>query len=195
MTTTRRASSRFAVAGFGLRETRSCEIKAGHGYYIGASSSPSFVLVLAVEGSMVRYANAYSLEAHRDSRAVFEDMACSALDTLKKHAAQSAANAVNANESKAAGRLAKQIEKACAGRVAAHGAPVTFADHDKVEARVSAPKGADVYGIAKNWGVVGDWDDDANKVSVECNRGDLGHLAAAGLTIESVRLVKACPTA
>jgi len=58
---------------------------------------------------------------------------------------------------------------------------------------VSAPAGVDVYGLAKNVGIVGDWDDDANKISVECAREDRGHLEAAGLTIESERVIKTCP--
>jgi hypothetical protein len=64
---------------------------------------------------------------------------------------------------------------------------------DRFEVRVSAPKGVDVYGIGKNWGVVGDWDDDANEVTVECDRDGVEAMVAAGLTIVSERVVKLCP--
>ena len=193
MTTSRRRStSRFALTASGLREPVTCDVKPGHGYYIGASSSPSYVLVLSVTDDTVRYADAYSLAVSQSPRWIFADLACTALATLKKRAEATAAYAASCPERERA--FAALCAEGSAGRVSAHGAPVTFADYDSVECRVSAPKGADVYGLAKDVGVVGNWDDDANEVDVECDRGDLPALAAKGLTILSTRTLKTCPT-
>jgi hypothetical protein len=194
MTSTRRAASpaRLALTASGFREPRACDVKVGHGYYIGASSSPTFVLVIGIDDDMVRYIDAHSLTESRVPTWIFADLACSALATLKKDEARTHAACTFRLEG-VARRLAQDIADMCNYRVLRHGHAVEFADFDKVECRVSAPDGVDVYGLAKSWGVVGDWDSDANKVSVECDRSDIANLAEAGLTIESTRLVKACP--
>lgn len=175
------------------RRAQTCTVNPLHGYYIGASSSPTFVLVLGVDGDMVRYVNAHSLAEPRASVSIFGSLASSALATLAKDAARTAAAAEGADMTTAVGRLSRQVADMCAARVAAHGAPVVLSDYDKVELRVSAPGEIDVYGVAKMWGVVGDWNHEANAVSVECDREDIARLVAAGLTVESVSLVKACP--
>jgi hypothetical protein len=195
MTSTRRAASpaHLALTASGFREPRTCDVKVGRGYYIGASSSPSFVVVLSVADSMVRYVNSYSLVESSVAMWIFADLACSALATLRKDVERARAEASRADTSTALGRLAVQIETVCEERAAAHGAPVDVARFDRFEVRVSAPKGVDVYGIGKNWGVVGDWDHDANEVSVECDRDGVEGMVAAGLKIVSERVVKLCP--
>lgn len=192
MLATRRVS-RFALTGSGLRTPRGCEVKAGHGYYIGASSSPSFVVVLGVDGEVVRYVHAYSHAESRTERWIFAGLACSALDTLRNDAEQAAVNARNADASTAMGRLAQQIDRVCAERFASHGHAVDIARFDRFEVRVSAPRGVDVYGIAKTNGVVNDWDDDANEVTVECDRDGVDYLVGAGLKIVRERMTKRCP--
>ena len=173
-----------------VRKSEISDIQPGHGYYIGASSSPSFVLVLSV-GRIIRYVSARSLEVSTCERDIFGHLAGRALATLKKRSEQTAAYAASCPERERA--LAALCAKGSAACVASHGAPIVLSDHDRIEYRVSAPVGVDVYGLAKNVGIVGDWDDDANKISVECDRGDRVHLEAAGLTIESERVIKTCP--
>jgi hypothetical protein len=192
-TTRRSAPARFALTGSGLREPRTCDVKASHGYYIGASSSPSYVIVVGVDGDMVRYVDSYSLTESCAARWIFEDLACTALATLKKDEARTHAACTN-NLEGASRRLAQMVADMCNHRVNAHGKAVNLADFDKMGLRVSAPKGVDVYGIAKNYGVVGGWDYDANEVDVECDRREIASLLDAGLTILTERLVKTCPT-
>lgn len=175
-----------------VRKSDISDIQPGRGYYIGASSSPSFVLVLSV-GRLVRYVDAWSLEVSICERDIFNHLAGRAIATLKSHSERMAAYAASCSERERA--FAALCSKASADRVASHGAPIVPSDYDHIEYRVSAPVGADVYGLAKNVGVVGDWDDETNKVSVECSRADRVQIEAAGLTIESERVIKTCPLA
>lgn len=200
MTTTRRpvrrsAPARACITPGGLTSPKRADVKAGHGYYMGASSSPDFVLVLAMAGDMVAYCGSRDHKRSVMARWIFEDLVSRAGETMRKDAEQTAAAAQGADTSKAMGRLSKQVAEMCAFRVARHGAPVTFADFDRIELVVSAPSDVDVYGVAKKWGIVGDWDSAANRIGVECDRVDVANITEAGLTIESERLVRACPTA
>lgn len=196
MTTTRRRSmTRARLTDSGLVPVRKADVKAGHGYYLGASRSPSFVLVLAATDDMVRYCDSYSLAVQTQPRWVFEDLTVSARETLERAASDTVKAAESANESTAMGRLAKQCARVAAERVAAHGAPVCLADYDRFVARVKGAPGVDVYGIGQSYGVVGEWDDAANEVDVECTRDDLCRMLGRGLTLVSDRMIKACPKA
>lgn len=196
MTTIRRRRSapvRACITPGGLTAPKRTEIRARHGYYMGASGSPSFVLVIAADDSRVTYCGSYDLKRSVMERWIFESLVSQAGETMRKDAAQTADAAKGADLATAGGRLAKQVAEMCAFRVTRHGAPVTFADFDKIELVVSAPSDVDVYGVAKNWGMTGNWDSDANRISVECDREDVVKLTASGLTVESERLVRACP--
>lgn len=189
MTTTRRRSaSRAVLTSTGIREPRTCEVKAGHGYWMGASSSPSFVLVLGVAGDMVRYVNARTLEESRAALWIFSDLACSALDTITKRAEQNFFPGIGL-------RLAQAMHDRAVADLAAHGAPVNFADCDRVVYRVRGTAEVDAERVGGAMGVSGNWDSEANEVDVETDRAGKAHLIAAGLTILSERLVKACPKA
>ena len=198
MTATRSARSmtRARFTDSGLVPVRKADVKAGHGYYLGASSSPSFVLVLAATDDAVRYCDSYSLAVQTQPRWIFEDLTVSAHETVKRDAASYAKAAETANESTAGGRLTKQCARAAAERLAAHGAPVCLSNYDRYEVRVMGAPGVDVYRIGGNYGAVGNWDDSTNVVDVECSDEDMcAMLARDGVTKVSARLVKACPKA
>lgn len=197
MTATRSARSmtRARFTDSGLVPVRKADVKAGHGYYLGASSSPSFVLVLAVTDDAVRYCDSYSLTVQTQPRWIFEDLTVSAIGTIQRAAAASVKAAATADVATAAGRLAKRIADVYAGQVAAHGAAVVFSDYNRVECRVKGSATVDAYRVGKDYGVVGDWDSDANEVTVECSEEDVCRMLGAGVTLGRLRVIKACPTA
>ena len=80
LTRTRRPY-RAAITENGLVPTKRCEVLANHGYYFGGSSSPSFVLVLAVTAETVVYCDTYKLEPRSEQRWIFEDLATRAGET------------------------------------------------------------------------------------------------------------------
>jgi hypothetical protein len=168
-------------------------VKVGHGYYFGASSRPSFALVLSVTDTTVRYCVPYVLQVRQEQRAIFELLATSGRKTVSGDAEQWAKAAQTADDSTSEGRLTKHMAAAHAARLAAHGAPVAFADYDRVSCRVSAPAGRDVYGLASQWGVVGEWEREANCITVECDRSTIPSLVECGLTVASAEVVRACP--
>jgi hypothetical protein len=152
MTRTRRPF-RAALTESGLVPTKRCEVLAHHGYYFGGSSSPSFVLVLAVTDDYVTYCDARRLESRREQRWVFEDLVSRAGETMRKAAEQAAKDAATADTSKAWGRLAVQGAKLAEERVAMHGALVNLESYDRVRVELVAGEGVFVSGR----GAVGCW--------------------------------------
>ena len=96
MTRTDRRPFRAAITENGLVPTKRCEVLANHGYYFGGSSSPSFVLVLAVTAETVVYCDTYKLEPRSEQRWIFEDLATRAGETMRQHARQAAKDAETA---------------------------------------------------------------------------------------------------
>ena len=168
-------------------------VKAGHGYYFGASSRPSFGIILSVSESTVRYCVPYVLQVRQDRRAIFESLVALGHGTVAKDAEQWAKGEEAADESTPQGRLTKHMAAVCAARLAAHGAPVVFSDYDRMLCRVSAPKGRDVCGLASQWGVVGELEEEWNRITVECDRSTIPSLVECGLTVESAEVARACP--
>lgn len=187
---TRTRPARFALSTDGLVETRTCPVHAGHGYYMGGSSSPSFVLVLAVSDDYVTYCDTYRLEARREQRWIFEDLVSRAGETVRKAARQ--ASLVVADPNTAIGRVAAQNARWCAEAVEDHGAPVVFADHDRVRFTVTAD--GDAYS-ADRYGVLVSFDSDKNVAVVEAARSVGETLIAAGFRVLSATVIKVCPTA
>ena len=191
MTRTRRPF-RAAITENGLVPTKRCEVLAHHGYYFGGSSSPSFVLVLAVTDDYVTYCDAYRLEVRREQRWIFEDLATRAGETMRQHARQAAKDAASADTSKAWGRLAVQNVKLTADRAAAHGAQVDLADYARV--RVAVTGEGDVYGKASAYGVLAEYTFEApDRAVVECDKASVALMADAGLTVVSVETMRTCP--
>lgn len=196
LSTARRSAIRAALTSSGMRPARRTEIRPACGYYMGASSSPTFVLVLAVTDETVRFCDSYSLAVQTQARWIFEDLVCRAHETLVRDAENNRIAAVGADLTTAIGRLAKRCAEMCAERLASHGAPVCLSNYDRYEVRVMGAPGVDVYGIGKSYGVVGNCDDAANVVNVECSDEDMcAMLAREGVTKVAARLVKACPKA
>ena len=195
--------TRAALTASGLVQTRNAPVHAGHGYYFGGSSSPSFVLVLAVTDDSVTYCDACRLEARREQRWIFEDLVSRAGETMRKDAARTAANATQADISPAAERLNVQIAKVCADRVALHGAAVNLDNYDRVRVELVAGEGVDVYSYAGALGLIVDYSSEARTAAVECNRDAVNDFTkrafASGerldLTLTVVATIKACPTA
>lgn len=183
--------TRAALTASGLVQTRNAPVHAGHGYYMGGSSSPSFVLVLAVTEDSVAYCDAGRLEARREQRWVFADLVSRAGETVRNAAQQAAMGAKGADPSKAMGRLAILRAKVCADRVEDHGAPVVFADHDRVRFVVTSD--GDAYS-ADRYGVLVNFDSDKNVATIESARSVGETLIAAGFRVLSATVIKACPT-
>jgi hypothetical protein len=200
MTRTRRPF-RAAITENGLVPTKRCEVLAHHGYYFGGSSSPSFVLVLAVTDDYVTYCDARRLESRREQRWVFEDLASRAGETMRKAAEQAEKDAATADTSKAWGRLAVQGAKLAEERVAMHGALVNLESYDRVRVELVAGEGVDVYSCAGSLGVIVSCDSDARTAVVECSQIDFNDYArrvfASGerfdLVLTVVATVKECP--
>lgn len=200
MTRTRRPY-RAAITENGLVPTKRCEVLAHHGYYFGGSSSPSFVLVLAVTDDYVTYCDARRLESRREQRWIFEDLAAKAGETMRKAAEQAAKDAATADTSKAWGRLAVQGAKLAEERVAMHGALVNLESYDRVRVELVAGEGVDVYSYAGSLGVFVDYNETARTATVECSQIDFNDYArrvfASGerfdLVLTVVATVKACP--
>lgn len=200
MTRTRRPY-RAALTENGLVPTKRCEVLASHGYYFGGSSSPSFVLVLAVTDDVVVYCDTYKLEARREQRWIFEDLATRAWETMRKEAARTAEAAKMADISPRADRLNAQIAKVCAERVALHGAPVNLENYDRVRVTMVASEG-DVYSFAGALGVIVDYSSEARTAVVECNRVAVNEFTARGFASEerwpltmTIETLKECPRA
>jgi len=156
-------------------------IQAAHGYFIAPHAHPEFVIVLSVSDRIVRFVEPREamLPLHLDTD-VF-----TAFARAGDAAAQERVDRWRAEPS-----VADDVRT----HAARHGAPVTFADYDRVRAIVSWPEGTDGFGVARRVGAAGGWDDDARRCDVECARGDLAELVAHGLTVEQVDVVTACPT-
>ena len=128
--------TRAALTASGLVQARNAPVHAGHGYYMGGASSPSFVLVLAVTEDSVTYCDAGRLEARREQRWVFADLVSRAGETVRNAAQQAAMGAKGADPSKAMGRLAILRAKVCADR---YGVLVNF-DSDKNVATIESAR-------------------------------------------------------
>lgn len=179
-------------SGLALEPLKGCFIYAGHGYYFGASSSPSFVIVLSVTPESVTYCDAHGLETRREQRCIFEDLAVRAGETMREHARRAKASAEGADTSKAMGRLAVQIARVTSERAADHGAPVVFADHDRVRFTVTAD--GDAYS-ADRFGVLSNFDSEKNVATIEAPRSVRAILEAEGFRVLNVETVKSCPRA
>jgi hypothetical protein len=185
MQTTRATkSTRFAIDSAGLRAPQRVEVKAGHGYYMGASSSPNYALVLSVTDSQIVYATSYSLERVVCQRWIAEDLIATAGETVKRRAI----------DDKNAGSPCRD---ATWNRTMAHGAAADPSSYDRVEVTLLAVGEADHYGAAKAYGVLTGWGGtDANIHVVECAASEAQTLAAdVRFKVVGFRTIKACPTA
>lgn len=191
-TATRNRPFRAAITPAGLVPTKRCTVEPLHGYYFGGSSSPSFVIVLAVTDDTVTYCDAYKLEARREQRWIFEDLAAKAGETIRAGVAKHAAAAESADKNTAMGRLVLANAKRAAEQAADHGARVTPAEHDRV--RLSVTRDADAY-LADQYGVLVDFDDATSTATIETARSVIATMTAAGFRLLSVETIKACPTA
>ena len=202
MTRTDRRPFRAAITENGLVPTKRCEVLANHGYYFGGSSSPSFVLVLAVTAETVVYCDTYKLEPRSEQRWIFEDLATRAGETMRQHARQAAKDAETADTSKAWGRLAVQNVKVTADRAASHGAPVNLDNYDRVRVELVAGEGVDVYSYAGALGLIVEYTfETPDRAVVECSRDAVNDFTerafASGerfdLKLSVVATVKECP--
>lgn len=173
-------SSRFVIGSAGLAAPKRAEVKAGHGYYLGASSSPNYVLVLSVTDDRITYANAYSLEARTEQRWIAEDLIARGGATMAKLASE--ADGVFAEYARA--------------RAASHGAPVTLADYDRLEVTLEARDTvatADHYGAAQGYGCLVGGDGVTGFVVAGSRAALAGVAADARFAVASMRTVKTCP--
>jgi len=53
---------RYSVTGNGLHSVEQCKIRPGHIYYMGASSSPSLILITRIDGETVFYMDLHAAE-------------------------------------------------------------------------------------------------------------------------------------
>jgi hypothetical protein len=90
------------------------------------------------------------------------------------------------------GRLAIQIARVTSERAADHGAPVVFADHDRVRFTVTAD--GDAYS-ADRFGVLVNFDSEKNVAVVEASRSVGETFIAAGFRVLSAEIIKPCPCA
>lgn len=181
---------RAAITSAGLVPTKRCAVPAGHGYFFGGSSSPSFVIVLAVTDDSVTYCDAYKLESRREQRWIFEDLAARAGETVRAQAARAAEQAKGADLATAMGRVLAQNAKFAAEQAADHGAKVTFADYDRV--RVQVTRDGDAY-YADQYGMLVDFDSKQNLATVETGRAALATMTAAGFRVLNTETIRACP--
>lgn len=191
-TRTARRPFRAAITSAGLTPTKRCDVRPLHGYYFGGSSSPSFVIVLAVTDDTVTYCDTYKLEPRREQRWIFEDLAATAGETIRRDAERLASATKSADANTAMGRLMIANAKHAAEQCADHGAPVTPADHDRV--RVSVTRDEDAYS-ADRYGVLVNYSEDTNTATIETARSVLRVMGEAGFRILSTETIKACPTA
>jgi hypothetical protein len=168
-----------------------CDVYAGHGYYLGASSSPSFVLVLAADDTMVTHVDAHRLSVSRTPRWIFEDLAETARETITRDYNRAGAAAVGADRTTAAGRLVILCAKRAEECWESNGAPVVFAEYDRVRFVVTCD--GDAYS-ADRFGVLVDFDGDKNVATIETARSLASAFEAAGFRILSTETIKACPT-
>jgi hypothetical protein len=188
--------TRFALTTAGLSAPKRADVKAGHGYYFGASSSPSFALVLSVSDDVVVHADSYSLSVTRTPRWIFEDLVARAAQTVIDdfNRAAEACNAINkrGGPKTTMEQFAFQLARRLDARHESNGAPVSFADHDRV--RFSVTCDGDAYG-ADQFGVLASFDSEKNVAIVETARSEESAFVDAGFRILSTETVKACPTA
>lgn len=183
--------TRFALTASGLSAPKRADVKAGHGYYFGASSSPSFALVLSVSDDVVVHADSYSLSVTRTPRWIFEDLAETARETITRDYNRAGAAAVGADRTTAAGRLVILCAKRAEECWESNGAPVVFAEYDRVRFVVTCD--GDAYS-ADRFGVLVDFDGDKNVATIETARSLASAFEAAGFRILSTETIKACPT-
>ena len=176
----------------GLSAPMSCDVKAGHGYYMGASSSPSFVLVLAATDDVVAHVDSYSLSVSRTQRWIFEDLVMRGLKSITDAYNRAGAEAVRADTKTAMGRLAVQLAKVAEARWEQHSAAVNLADYDRV--RFAVTRDGDAY-CADQFGVLVDFDSDKNIATIETARSMAAEFERAGFRVLSTETIKACPLA
>jgi hypothetical protein len=189
-TRTTRRPFRAAITSAGLVPTKRCAVLAGHGYFFGGSSSPSFVIVLAVTDDSVTYCDAHKLESRREQRWIFEDLAARAGETVRAQAARAAEQAKGADLATAMGRVLARNATFAAEQAADHGATVTFADYDRVRAQVT--RDGDAY-YADQYGLLVDFNAEQNLATVETGRAALATMTAAGFRVLNTETIRACP--
>jgi hypothetical protein len=174
-------TTRFAISSNGLRLARRTEIQAGHGYYLGASSSPFYVLVLGVTEESIAYVNASTLERRVERRWIVEDLISTAGETVKRRAIDDQNNGSPCRE-------------ATWARMMAHGAAASPALCDRQEVTLQARGEGDHYGAAKANAVLVSWDGRSEFI-VECDAAQTAKFAAdERFVVTSVRTLLACPT-
>jgi hypothetical protein len=173
-------SGRFVVGSTWLTSPARADIKAGHGYWLGASSSPDYVLVLEVTDDSIVYVNAHGLTRSTIVRWVGEDLISKGGATVKCRAID------DENSDSPFAHITWE-------RMLRHGAPVVLADYDRQEVSLRGIGKADHYGIAKNYGVLTDWDGGDCYV-VECVASTARAFAAdARFEVTGIRTINPCP--
>lgn len=171
-------TTRFAI---GLRSARRNEIQTGHGYYLGASSSPFYVLILSATEESIAYVNVSTLERRVERRWIVEDLISTAGETVKRRAIDDQNNGSPCRE-------------ATWARMMAHGAEASPARFDRQEVTLQARGEGDHYGAAKANAVLTSWDGGSEFV-VECDAAQTAKFAAdVRFVVTSMRTIKACPT-
>jgi hypothetical protein len=178
-----------AITGLGLAKMQSQKIEAGHTYYIGASDSPKFVLVLSVEETKIRVVcpHGETMRSYAISRREAEDLAARG-------------GKVWADRLAYAMRSSDPFLEGIKVHAAAHGAP-------------AKPRDFDIYAVSLR-PVSGKWDSNANWRAAE-EYGNVGGCIATELldvtrvrgselarlmvderfTVVKVELVEECPRA
>jgi hypothetical protein len=111
------------------------EIKANHGYFMGASSSPDYVLVLSVDERRVRLVKPYgSGQSYSIDLGSARSLIRYAHETMRIQAAQI---------------TRPEFAEAYAARLALHGAPATPEDFDRYHVVVKPVAG--VWDSSENW--------------------------------------------
>ena len=160
------------------------EIKVGHGYYMGASSSPDYVLVLSVDERRARVVKPYGQNA---SYGIELGSLISLVRRAHKTMTDHAANITDPS-----------TLEAFSERFARHGAPSTPADFDRYHVTVKPVAG--VWDSLENWraaeehGNVGG-DIESELLEIE-TRGEMGLdkiKADPRFVVVSVKMTEECP--
>ncbi len=159
-------------------------LKPGHGYYFGASTSPTYVLALTVTDDVVVYIETSTLRRGTAPRWVAEDLAARAGVTVRQ-----LADDATARKDRFAG--------ARAAHAAAHGLAAQPADFDRLRVRAAPVNGtaSTHWSAAERHGNVG-FEEDEGVFTIELRRRALAALQAdAAFEVRAIETIALCPTA
>lgn len=152
-----------AITGLGLTKVQTQKLEVGHTYFVGASSDPKLVLILALDESTVTMTNPFgeTMQSYKCERKSTESLAARGGKTW-------------ADSLKRASRPGNEIcSEAVARRASLHGAP-------------AKPRDFDVYAVSLR-PVSGKWDSDANWRAAEEYGNVGGDIATELLDVTRVR--------